>query len=369
MPALPPLVPTLRRAPDVVRAHRILSAVIAVVVIAALVVGVRLLTGGTPLQQALKYAPDGAQRISFTDWAGIRAELHSDVDAGSPTSKVEALMSKAYDKDLSPTSVLADSAGLLHDHYGWSPATLDWELYSQTSKGDLMVGHLPDMDADGLADKLNDMGFEKPSEDPTDGGVWDGSAVSFDQLDPDSTVTPPITYVALVPGKHLVLTSDDDVFLSKQVDRLGDQGAPDPIKKAADGLDRPLAAFMFTGDYTCSKLGMTKAEPADQEQANELIAAAGKVNPVEAFAMAAEPGGLVRAAMTFDDGDQARANADSRAKLAVGPAPGQGDNFPDRFKLGKVAANGPVVTMDMRPKADESVLSDLANGPLLFATC
>ena len=62
-------------------------------------------------------------------------------------------------------------------------------------------------------------------------------------------------------------------------------------------------------------------------------------------------------------------NATTRAALARGDAPGQGGTFPDRFKLGEVAARGSVVTMDLRPVANSPVLSDLSTGPLLFATC
>lgn len=360
-----------RRGLELVRTHRVASAVVAVVVVVVVAGGVLVaVRPGTPLQQALGYVPSGAERISFTDWAGIRSELHTPLDIDSSTDKVESMLEKAYDKDLSATSVIKDSGGLLQDHYGWSPATLDWEMYSQTPKGDLMVGHLPDgVDYDGLATDLDRMGFDGPSKDRTDGGVWDGSTVSFGDVDPDSSVTPPITYVALLPSKHLVLTSDDGGYLTEQVEKLGDHSATKPVQQVADRLQKPLSAFLFTGGYTCSKLGMAKAEAADQQQAQELIDAAGKVNPVQAFAMATEPGGGVRAALAFENGDQARTNADSRSKLAVGPAPGQGDSFADRFKLGKVAADGPVVTMEMKPKPDQSVVSDLANGPLLFATC
>ena len=67
--------------------------------------------------------------------------------------------------------------------------------------------------------------------------------------------------------------------------------------------------------------------------------------------------------------EQARRNADSRAQLAVGPAPGQGGTFDDRFRLGRVSAEGSVATMELEPREGEYVLSDLTSGPVLFATC
>ena len=65
----------------------------------------------------------------------------------------------------------------------------------------------------------------------------------------------------------------------------------------------------------------------------------------------------------------AGAVADTRAELASGPAPGQGGDFADRFTLGKVSADGTVVTMVLQPLEGAFVLSDLSSGPVLFATC
>jgi hypothetical protein len=114
---------------------------------------------------------------------------------------------------------------------------------------------------------------------------------------------------------------------------------------------------------------MSDADGPDQTRAAELIRAAGKVHPMTGFAMASVPGGDVRVAMAFEDDAAARTDADSRSKLADGPAPGQGGSFGDRFRLGKVVADGRVLTMDLHPVPGAFVLSDLSTGPLLFATC
>ena len=58
--------------------------------------------------------------------------------------------------------------------------------------------------------------------------------------------------------------------------------------------------------------------------------------------MSAQPGGDVRVVLAFEDDDQARTNADSRAVLARGPAPGQGGDFADRFRVG--AGDAPKAT-------------------------
>ena len=78
---------------------------------------------------------------------------------------------------------------------------------------------------------------------------------------------------------------------------------------------------------------------------------------------------LGRVALAFDDAGQARTNADTRAVLARGPAPGQGGSFTDRFRVDAVTAKGSLVVLHLTPQPDASVLSDLSTGPVLFATC
>jgi hypothetical protein len=116
---------------------------------------------------------------------------------------------------------------------------------------------------------------------------------------------------------------------------------------------------------------MSQADDVDQAQGVELIRQAGGVDPMTAFAMAASaaPDRQVTVALGFESHDQAVHNADSRATLAGGPAPGQGGQFSDRFRLGRVEASGRVVTMRLRPMPDAYVLSDLSTGPVLFASC
>ena len=85
--------------------------------------------------------------------------------------------------------------------------------------------------------------------------------------------------------------------------------------------------------------------------------------------MAVQDDGSLLVAMSFENDEQARRNADSRAALAAGAAPGQGGSFAERFDLGPVTADGRVVTLELHPLDDSPVLSDLSTGPVLFATC
>jgi hypothetical protein len=186
------------------------------------------------------------------------------------------------------------------------------------------------------------------------------------------SITPELGYLALDADDGLVLASDAADYLRRAVadadgdsDGAGVAGVDDVVDAAGDAL----SAAVYTGDYACEALAMSQADPTDQDQADELVATAGKVNPLSGFAMAAQPGGHVRVAMSFETDDQARTNADTRAELVKGPAPGQGGDFADRFTLGAVEADGRVVTMDLKPLEGQFVLSDLSTGPVLFATC
>ena len=166
-----------------------------------------------------------------------------------------------------------------------------------------------------------------------------------------------------------MLTSDNRDYLQQTVDQLGDADLPDAMQSVIEASGDPLSASVYAGDYTCSALAMSQADDDDQATADRLIAAAGKVNPIAGFAMSVQPGGHVRVVLGFEDGEQARTNADSRAALASGPAPGQGGDFSDRFSVESATADGDLVTLDLKPRSGTYVFSDLSTGPVLFATC
>lgn len=344
----------------------------ALVVGGAALVGIRVWggSGGTDLQNALRLAPGDAARYVWTDWAGVRRRLGAHLDAGSTGAQVDAFLSKGYDADLTSNSALTDSAGLLQASYGWSPATLDWELLSESTTGEVVIGHLPDsLSVDDLQSHLKKLGFLAPAQGKD---VWDGSGVDWSKAATGGTgdvEVPVIDYVAFDPDRHLVISGDNGGYVQHALDTLGDSSLPAGISQVAGAVGEPLSAAIYSGDYACSKLAMSQADPQDQQAAAELIQQAGEVNPMDGFAMATQPGGDVRVAMAFESHEQAVTNADTRSRLAAGPAPGQGGSFSDRFRLGQVAADGNVVTMQLHPVAGAMVMSDLSTGPLLFATC
>lgn len=316
------------------------------------------------LEAALELAPDSSQRFSWTDWSAVRDELDAHLSLDSSGADVDAFLLDTYDRDLSSTTALDESAATTQEELGFSPATIDWELFAQGEDGALVAMGLPDgFDLDRLRDQLRDAGFDEPADDD---GVWFAGADGLERL--SGPVTPQLGALAIDEDAGILYGSDDRGYLEERADRA--RGAQDDaVARAAASLGTTPSAVVYTGDHACGELAMSQADPADRTRGAELIEEAGGVHPLTAFAMAAEPDGGVRVALVLDSDDQARADADSRSRLAAGPAPGQGGTFPERFRLGKVSADGTVVTMELAPVDDSPVLSDLTTGPVLFAAC
>ncbi len=349
--------------------RRLWIGVAAIVVVLALVVGGALWWRGgdrSSFAWAVGHAPSGTQRLSWTDWAAVRAHEGADLSARSPEAEVRRFMNRAFDDDLSSASALVTSTPVLQQRYGFSPASVDWELFSQSYQGAVVMLHLPSSGAVGdVATHLKELGYAQPA-DPT--GVWQGGSDLVARISP--SLTPELSYVALDAHDSLVLTSDTSAFLTVAMQAVAANGARvTGLGPVVDNAGEPLAAEVYAGDYACSALAMAHAGAADQAQGRQLLAQAGPVNPYTGFAMSDQPDGSVRVAFEFEDASAARTNADTRAKLARGPAPGQGGTFGQRFTLDSVTAHGSLVVMQLTPRKGAYVLSDLSSGPLLFATC
>jgi hypothetical protein len=337
-----------------------------VLLVAASVAGVRWWQhrNRSDLERALAYAPGDTVRFSWTDWAGVRRELGADVDADSPVRDVEDFLSDGFDADLTSTSSMVDSTDALQADFGFSPAVVDWELLSQGTTGSVALMGLPDsLDVGELGDTFEELGYEQPEEAT---GVWKGGEELLARMGPG--ISPQFNYLALDADRQLLLASDSAAYLDDALDSVDDD-VDHGLDDVARAVREPLSAALYTGDQACRALAMSQADDGEQATADGLIAAAGEVNPMTGFAIGAQPGRDVLVAMSFESDDQARQNADSRAALASGPAPGQGGDFADRFELGDVTADGRVVTMELQPVEGSYVLSDLSNGPVLFATC
>jgi len=345
------------------------AGLVLVLVAAAAVVGMRWWQDRhrTDLERAIAYAPSGTVRFSWTDWAAVRAELKAEVDAGSSADEVASFLSAGYDADLTSGSAMIESASTLQEKFGFSPADVDWELLGQSETGSVLVMGLPDdLDTGELGDTFESLGYERPDDDT---GVWTGGEELLARIGAGGTLSPQFQHLALDADRHLLLASDSAPYLRGAVGGLDDEHGGEGLSDVTAAIGEPLSAAVYDGGFACKSLAMAQADEDDQSAAEQLVTAAGGVDPLAGFALAAEPDGRLLVALAFENDDQARHNADSRAQLAAGPAPGQGGDFADRFDLGEVAADGRVVTMRLAPVEGSAVLSDLSNGPVLFATC
>lgn len=349
------------------RRRWVVAVVVLVLVAVAGVVVWRVVDDGdrSRFSSAVELAPESTARFSWTDWAGIREELDSDLSASSSTQDIEEFLLQTFDGDLAPASALEESAPVIHAELGFSPATIDWELFAQGEDGAVVImGVSDDFDLDRVRTRLKAVGFEEPDEDD---GVWRGGADLLESL--SGPVTPELAAIQIDESARLLVGSDDPDFLAQRADNArGDR--TDGISDVVAAAGPALSASAYTGDYTCAELSMTTApDVADQTRGAELIEEAGGVHPVTGFAIAAQPGGDVRVTLGFENAEQARADADSRSQLAAGPAPGQGGSFTDSFTVDRASARDRVVTLDLTPEPGAFVVSNFNHGPVLFATC
>ena len=348
--------------------------VLVALVVVALVLGGaalwRLRPGPGPLEEVVAVAPPTTKRVSWVDWRAAREELGGDVGAGSSPAEVDDLMTRAYEADVTATSALALSAPTMQRSLGFSPASIDWEALLQGDDGTALVMGASQVDLDAVAEDLGRAGFTAPSGDD---GVWRGGFDVLARL--GGELTPPLAHVALLRDEGLIVTSEELAYLRSTVAGIrGDEtaGMPDvgPAVEAlsADG-GPPVSASVLTGLQACEALAVPTDDVEADAQARQLVRRAGGVSPLRSYGIGAMPGGSVRVALGYESDDQARGDADARAALASGPAPGPGRSFPERFALERASATGSVVTLRLDPEPDARLLSDLAGGSVLFAAC
>lgn len=324
----------------------------------------------TPLEEALRTVPAGSLRVGFTDWAAVRRKVKADLGENPSSSEIEAFVEKAYDRDFNAASSIDSAAVGMHEKFGFGPVNSQWEAYAQGRKGATMVLKVADgTDFDVLAENLRSDGYTAPKDDD---GIWEGGPEVVAQLDP--TFTPEVQYIALLEDQGLVVTSDTPSYAASAAKVASGDGdsvaSTDGVDDLTAQLGDPANAMVWTGDFACDDLSMSSADEGEQETAKQLVRRAGGVTPVNGLAMAMLPNRTLRVVLHFEDSDRARKNLRTRAKLAVGDAPGRGVSFADDFKLTASSSKGSDVVLDLTPRQPTGyVLSSLYDGPVLFATC
>ena len=322
-----------------------------------------------PLADAIRTLPGDSLRLGFTDWARVSEDL--DAPRGKAAEDDEALQefsTRTYDADVTTTSAVVDSFGALHANFGFTPADAEWEAYGQAREGSVEVLRLrDDVDLDRIEDGLRTAGYDEP-KDPD--GVWVGSGELVATL--DVPLTSVQENVALLRDRRLVLMSEETDFLREALpvatgeeDSVLESGG---VADLVSALGEPRSAQLWVGDFVCEDLAMSTADPTEERQGDRLVEEAGGVHPLDGFALARQAGKAATAAMWFANEAQAEDDLQPRTDLARGAAPGQGGTFGERFTVTRAVQEGRLVRLDLRARS-ASLMSDLGQGALLFATC
>lgn len=328
----------------------------------------------TSYEQAVAWMPKSTLRATYTDWTSVRSLADGgSLDSSSTTRDVSNFLSRAYDLDLTSTSAVVDSTYSMNRLYGFSPIDAEWEMYGQSREGAVDVMRFGDsVDLDGVERNLRRLGYTPPADGAGSGGVWAGTTDLVAQIDP--SLTPVMQNVVVLPEQRIVLLSDSDGYASAAASVVtGDEAGLDEVdgtSALADAAGEPATAALFASDFACEALSMAGADEEDQAQADDLIAAAGGVSPLAGVVVAMHPDRSLVVGMHFEDSDQASEDLRPRVKLASGEAPGQGGTFGERFRIKEAASDGTEIVMQLEPAAkDLPLISDLTEGPLLFASC
>ena len=102
--------------------------VLVLVLVAGGVVAWRMLDRPSDYERAVGYLPPSTLRATYTDWAEVRAAAGgSSLSADSSEAKVGAFLDRAFERDLTSGSALAESTHAMASHYGFSPLDATWE--------------------------------------------------------------------------------------------------------------------------------------------------------------------------------------------------------------------------------------------------
>lgn len=351
------------------RRRVVLGAALALLLVAAGLVAWRLLDRPSDYERAIGYLPPDTLRATYTDWEEVRSAARGgSLDAGSSVGQVQDFLGRAFDKDLTSTSALAESTFALGRQFGFSPLDASWEALGQSRSGQVVVLQLPDdVDMDGIEQRLRRLGYDEPADGLGEGGTWEGSADLVATIDPG--LTPVQQNVAVLPSERLVLMSDSPapVSTTASVIRGSSSGLDASALTAAAGT--PVTATLWASDFACEDLSMASADEEDQRVAASLVEKAGGVSPLTGLVMAQQPDRSITVGLLFETAEQASDNLQARVDLAAGEAPGQGGTFPERFRVTSGEASDETVVLRLEPTDAAFVFSDIATGPVLFATC
>jgi hypothetical protein len=354
-----------------------------VVVVAVVLAAVAVLAGAwfgwqavqrTAYQDAVSAMPEETLRATYTDWAEVRSQADgAGLDSSSTTRDVDRFLSRAYDLDLTSTSAVVNATYVMNRRFGFSPLDAEWEMYGQSRSGAVVAMRFGEsVDLDGVERNLRTLGYQPPSQGAGSGGVWSASVDEVARI--DSSLSPVVRNVVVLPDEGLVLLSDAQEYASSTADVVqGDASSLTEVSGVSDlaaTAEEPASAVLFASDFACEALSMGDASEEDQALADDAVTSAGGVSPLAGAVVAMQPDRSLVVGLHFESSDQASDDLRPRVELASGEAIGQGGTFGERFRVVEAVADGQQIVMDLEPTTEDApLLSDLTQGPLLFASC
>ena len=347
-------------------------AVVLAVVIAAGVAWVLTRGPATRLGEAVGVLPGTAERVSFTDWAAVRAEVGRGIDAGADEAEVQDFLDRAFDADLIATSGLWEATVTLGSAYGFSPLDVETEVIGQGRDGAVVALRLgEDADPAVIEEKLAGLGYAEPSGGLGAQEIWRGDDDVLGLAGPSLAVL--LRNVLVADG--WVLASDEPDFLDKAAEVLLDGGESLAHTDGASrllgalGEDEPTNAVLWPTDFVCEDLAMAQADDSEIPVVEQLVEEAGGVGPLAGMAVARyAPRDLV-AALAYESDDRAARDSSARLALAQADAVGKGGSWAERFAA-TADRDGDVVRLQLRPRRTaDGVLTEVTRGPVSFATC
>ncbi|HEU0288122.1 MAG TPA: hypothetical protein VFR22_13825 [Nocardioidaceae bacterium] len=353
----------------------------AVVLAMAFVSGALIARGSgelrSPLTLALGTLPDVTLTANFTDWRLVRSAVDAtDVSSNDREAIRQLVLDAAYDDDLSAVSGLVGSAPAMADPYGWSVLDLDWEIYGQARQGAVIVAELGENIApDDVTAGLARLGYAEPDSDADSGGAWRGGPDLVARIDP--TLTPLLEHVAVLADPGLIVLSDTPSYVERTVDTItsesGGMGGLADVAATAAPLDGAITAIVHRPPRACAVTSFDTASSSDRALAAARISDVGGLRSHQGLGFAVQPSdrGLeLVVAMHFDTAAIAEEQRAVRTGLASGPAIGQGGTYDERFSVvDSEVRNSDLILVLLPVEAHMSLVSDLANSPLLFAGC
>lgn len=351
---------------------RLLLAGLGVLVALALAVWWLRPFGGTPLGDAVSRLPADTLRVSFTDWTQVAAAADGEgITPTSPAEEVQDFLARAFEQDLTYGSALSTSFPALAENFRITPVDAEWEVYGQARGGSVAVLRLgPDVDLEELEGRFAGLGYQAPADGAGSAGTWVGSPELVAGL--DEPFTPVQENLAVVEDERLLVMADDPAVVDATVEVVrgdaDDLGSVEGVSDLVSVAGEPAASVLWAGDFACEDLSLSQADDADLAAGETLVAEAGGVHPLTGLVFAQHDTGALTVGMLFESSDQAAEDLQPRVDLASGPAPGQGGTFAERFTVAEGVADGSLVRLQLEP-VDGPFLSDLGQGPVLFATC